>query len=135
MKINNIIFAALIIVSASCNNELDINEEIQGHWILVGTSGTFTGGGINAKWDRIVIEDGDFELFQMGEDSDELIARGRIKEKSLDDNFYEIKIRKTFTPETLSLEGDGEKTILIIEDVMHWNAPCCDRVNFHLQKE
>ena len=123
------------LVVLSCSKPLGINDEINGHSILVGTSGTFTGAGINAKWDRIVKEDGDFELFKIGEDSDELIASGRIKEKSIEESLYEIKVRKTITAKNLSLYGDGEKTIRITEDAMHWNAPCCDRVNFHLQKE
>lgn len=136
MKNTILIFAAVIVFSASCNTlEKDFQEQITGEWELVSTSGGFTGAGIDALWDNLKIEGANFELRKMGDTDNEIIASGKIEDLNVNtgEEIYEFNFKDS-SLENIALESDSEKIIEIDGEALNLFSPCCDRINYHLEK-
>lgn len=137
MKIQILLFA-VIFVFASCNKNEDPSEVIQGQWQLTETSGGFSGAGFTSQWNILQIDADEFKVFNDFNDDIQLVATGTVIVKTNspeEEELYDFKVVENFTDEELPLEFDPEKTVVVDGSKMELISPCCDRYNYHLERQ
>ena len=128
-----VIFGALLFIGLlSCEKETNNDPllDIYGIWELYGVSGGVNGGEHELTFDFLEIEsDGIYRFIR----NDSIIEFGRIK---IDEQTNETLLI-TFEPDANSetFMYDPVKNInLFGEDTLSLDSPCCDRFNYHLNR-
>lgn len=116
------------------------NHALEGTWKLTSTSGGFFGGGFDADFDYIIIDENlDFTI----EENGDVIANGHINEVELDADeqaFVDFRVLliedENFINQSISILADNDKYVVLgDDDNMSLNSPCCDRYDFYFEKE
>lgn len=109
------------------------NKALYGTWKVIGTSGGIAGTGYTPDFNYLVLRNnGIFGIIR----HDSLVTTGKISIL----NQTEDELRVEFVPETdpsivkCEIVWDPEKFLVIHNDTLDINAPCCDRFNTRLKR-
>ena len=104
--------------------------KIYGKWKLSSTSGGFSGTGGDLFFDYLEIKE--FGIYGFVKD-DTLLEYGKITIELSDENVG-LKINFEEDESSDAFFFDKVKYVLVNNDLLTLNAPCCDRINFHFQR-
>jgi uncharacterized protein YlaI len=131
MKNYLLILLALICIS-SCGDP-ETQDGIDGSWKLTSTSGTITGQGIIADWDKVVVNNDKFTFYK----DTKSIENGQLT--YVHDATKDLhKVTFVFDNKTAvvgDLKNDPIKTYEINGNKLSLISDCCDRVNYELTKD
>ncbi len=130
-----VIFGALLFIGLlSCEKETDTDPDplldIYGKWELNGISGGVGGGSHELSFDFLEIEnDGIYSFTRDGS----IIEYGRIKINEQTNETLLITFEPDANSETFMY--DPVKNVnLFGEDTLSLDSPCCDRFNYHFNR-
>ncbi len=128
-----VIFGALLFIGLlSCEKETDNDPllDIYGIWELYGVSGGVNGGSHELTYDFLEIES--YGIYSFIRD-DNVIEFGRIKINEQTNETLLITFEPDANSETFM--HDPEKYVnLIGTDTLSLDSPCCDRFNYHFNR-
>jgi hypothetical protein len=112
----------------SSDNMPDLYKQAYGNWIVIGTSGGFSGGGYKKDFGYLLLkQNGIFGIIR----NDSLIAYGKMI--LTQNKGYLLCKFNSEKSANIEICMDSEKYIEIINnDTLNLNAPCCDRFNTQL---
>ena len=104
--------------------------KIYGKWKLSSTSGGFSGLGCDLFFDYLEIKE--YGIYGLVKD-DTLLEYGKITIELSDEN-ERLRINFEEDENSESIFIDKVKYVLLGNDLLTLNAPCCDRIDFHFQR-
>jgi hypothetical protein len=100
------------------------------NWKLVSSSGGITGNGEEARFDHLVFKPvGRYEVIS----NNQVAEYGKIQILS-ETTTSPLRIRFVSDSASAQILSDMEKEVILNEDKLELQAPCCDRISYQLQK-
>ena len=128
------LFFIFFLTVQSCEKENVVVNGLEGTWNILTTSGGIHGGGTTPIFDQIKFDsDSNFELLDMGA----VLVKGHLEE--IDHQHFELYVRlvpdEILTNESIGLLLDNEKAIILDGNELSLNSDCCDRFNYHFERD